>query len=90
MAVYAVTYDLRKPGRNYDDLYKELKKFSNWCHYLESSWFVVSDRTSLQVHDQVKPRMDSNDGLVVSEIRKGNSAWTGLEQKVSDWMKQNL
>jgi hypothetical protein len=34
--------------------------------------------------------MDSNDGLVVHEVRKGNAAWSGISQKISDWMKQHL
>jgi hypothetical protein len=46
VAVYAVDYDLRKPGRNYDDLYKELMKFVAYCHVLQSFWFVVSDRSA--------------------------------------------
>jgi hypothetical protein len=90
MAVYAVDYDLRKPGRNYDDLYKELQKFPGYCPVLESFWFIVSERTAVQVHDQLKPRMDANDGLVVHEVRKSNAAWSGLKSNVTEWMKKYL
>lgn len=90
MATYVVNYDLRKPGRNYEDLFKELKKFQHWCHFLESAWFVISDRTASQVHAQLRQRIDSGDGLVVTEIRRGNSAWVGLTDEVSAWLKSHL
>jgi phage pi2 protein 07 len=91
VAVYAVDYDLRKPGRNYDDLYKELKKFAVGGAILSSpsgSSSRIARRS--QVHNQLKPRMDVNDGLVVHEARRSNAAWSGIQKDVSDWMEKYL
>lgn len=40
MALYIISYDLREPDRDYTGLYDALKGFSNWWHYLESTWII--------------------------------------------------
>ncbi len=89
MDSYLVSYDLRKPGRNYDELYDELKSFANWAHPLESLWVVVSEQSSTQIRDRLWRWLDENDGLLV--VKSSNSgAWIGLSQKVSEWLKEHL
>lgn len=90
MPIYMVTYDLRTPGQQYDDLYGRIKQYAAWCHALESVWFVASKGTATQVRDELLRLIDSNDGLVVTSITKGNSAWTGLTDEIGKWLKDNL
>ena len=42
--VYCVSYDLKKPDRNYDDLIKELKSFGIWWHQTGSVWIIVTSK----------------------------------------------
>lgn len=56
MQTYLISYDLRKPGRNYDGLYKAIKSFSIWARPLESFWVVVSTQSSATIRDQLEHR----------------------------------
>jgi len=91
MATYLVNYDLRKPGRNYDDLLKRLREYPSWCRFLESSWFVVANDVSTSgVRDELAKYIDSGDGLLVMDASHDSAAWLGLSSTISDWVKQNL
>ena len=40
MTSMIIEYDLRSPGRNYDELYKAIKSYGVWAHITESTWFI--------------------------------------------------
>ncbi len=86
--VYAVTYDLRAPSRDYKGLYEVLKSFPHWWHFLESTWLVVADSTPKQVHERLLPHLDANDIVLVIEVK--NNKWGVLPQKAWEWIDANL
>ena len=67
MALYTLSYDLRKQ-RDYQKLYDELKKF-NAIRILESIWCFNRFNTSASgLRDHFTQFMDSDDGLLVTEV----------------------
>jgi hypothetical protein len=67
MALYFFTYDLRKK-RDYETLYNELEKF-NAVRILESTWcFRRKDMSSKDLRDHFRQFVDTDDGLIVSEV----------------------
>jgi hypothetical protein len=78
MAVYMLSYDLRQPGRNYRDLYDELRRLDG-VRVLESVWLVDVTQTAMQVRDAVETYLDRNDGVLVLEITQ-----------FADWAYSNL
>lgn len=75
MALYFLTYDLRKQ-KNYQVLYDELKKF-NAVRILESTWcFKRINTNSEGLRDYFKNYIDSDDGIIVSEISDWASSRT--------------
>lgn len=89
MWTLCITYDLRKPGRDYSDLYTYLKSFSDWCHPVESVLLVNTDKSPKAVRDEVWKYMDDNDGLLVFRAASPG-AWAGLSDEISKWLKDNL
>ena len=87
MARYIITYDLRAPGKNYDELYKRIKSYRSWKQITESSWGVATTQSSRQIRDYLKEALDSNDKLLVGIL--GTSSWTGLPNDVTKWLKDN-
>lgn len=83
-----ITYDLCAPGRNYDDLYKAIKSYGTWAHITESTWFVKTADSCIQIRDNLLSRVDSNDRLFVGELT-GTAAWYNVICN-SDYMKDNL
>lgn len=85
---YIISYDLCQPGRNYDKLYQALRSFPNWGRLTESTWAVVTSKTTVEIRDLLNQYIDSNDRLIV--VLGGQSAaWTHLLAS-NEWLIENL
>lgn len=85
MGTYLITYDLDKPGQNYERLWNAIKKaFPTWFHALESVWIVESALKAEQIRDHLRAFIDSNDKLLVARMTT-DTAWYGLGE--TDWMR---
>lgn len=88
MRAYAINYDLKAPGRNYEGLYAAIKELGTWWHYLESMWIV---KTSLEVNgvwERLARHLDENDRLLVIEVRCNAQGW--LPKEAWDWIHKNV
>lgn len=87
---YLVSYDLNKPGKNYDDLYKAIENASNgvWCKPLRSVYIINSSLSAKAIYDRLTPCLDSNDLVLVIEVTR-NSYWY-LNKEISDYLQKML
>ncbi|HLX08941.1 MAG TPA: hypothetical protein VKY89_13895 [Thermoanaerobaculia bacterium] len=88
MHIYNVSYDLKKPGRNYAALFTELKRIGDWWHYLESTWLIATDETASQVWNRISPAIDQNDRVLIIEVVNNTNGW--LTQEAWDWINQHF
>jgi len=88
MAIYAISYDLKKPGQNYDDLYEELKSFGGYWHYLDSIWLVSTDLSADQMSERMKIHTDANDFFLIIRVVADYQGW--LPKEAWDWIHQNI
>ncbi len=72
MKSYIVTYDLMKPGQNYDSLIAAIKKLPS-CSVLLSAWLIRSSSSAREIYDYLRQYMDSGDFVLVAELVPGNS-----------------
>lgn len=85
--VFSITYDLRKPNRNYDELYRGIQSFGYWWHQTGSAWIIAAkNKNPLEIRDYLKQFMDADDKLFVIAVQKSWAA-IGFSQKEYDWMK---
>jgi hypothetical protein len=90
MAKFLVSYDLRKPGRDYTELFKAIKaKANGWAHPAESVWLIGSDDSAAGVCNALKAHVDPNDGLIVIELGR-DWATIGIDSQQTAWMQQHL
>lgn len=85
--VILVTYDLQKPGRNYDVLYEALRKAgTSWARPVESVWLLDTGKAAEVIHDELRPHVDANDRLFVVELKPH---WWGsnLPTEVMEWLR---
>lgn len=75
MKFYAVIYDLRQPGRKYNELYDAIKNVAgigNWQHPMESFWLLsVSELSHLNANilfDTFRKHIDENDSIMVCKM----------------------
>lgn len=90
MKLFAITYDLKQPGRNYTELYESIKTLAaenEWQHPLESSWVVrVGDAETVDnVVTRLRAVMDVTDSLFVVDIT-GCSYQGWLPKSFWEWM----
>lgn len=88
MTSMIIEYDLRSPGRNYDELYKAIKSYSVWAHITESTWFIKTSESCVQVRDKLLAHMDGNDRIFVA-VLTGAAAWSNVLCD-SEYLKKNL
>lgn len=88
MTSMIIEYDLRTPGRNYDELYKAIKAYGVWAHITESTWFIKTSESCVQVRDKLLAQMDSNDRIFVAALT-GAAAWSNVRCN-SEYLKENL
>lgn len=96
MKFYAIIYDLRQPGRKYNELYDAIKTYAgddNWQHPMESFWVVAFSNFNTEVsadsiHAELRKHIDNNDSIIVCKLDISDmqgwmpkSLWTWIKDK---------
>jgi hypothetical protein len=82
-----ISYDLRKPGRNYDSLYSAIKAYGTYASPTESMWLISTNQGANDVRVNLQKHIDPNDKLIVMTY---GGYWAGtqsLGQAILDWLK---
>ena len=90
MKTLLIGYDLNKSGQNYDELIEQLKSYSKWWHYLDSTWLIKTDDDHKKVRTDLRALIDSNDELLVIDVSGDAAAWAGFSDRAGTWLKENL
>lgn len=81
MNLHSVSYDLLTPGKDYATLYTRLQGLGA-RRVLFSQWMLKSTMTAVQLRDDLKRYIDSNDRLLVINTTDGSMAWTTLQADI--------
>ena len=68
--IYAINYDLKKPGRDYTGLYQAIKACGAWWHYLGSTWLIDTNLDAEGIWKRLYTHFDENDRAVVIGVTK--------------------
>lgn len=92
MKTLLVAYDLKSPGQDYKPVYEYLKGYVTYWHHLDSTWLIKTDRSAVDVRDDLTALADSNDKILVLEVSSSAYAWFGFsgEGNGGPWMKKNF
>lgn len=81
---YLINYDLHAPEQNYEELIKAIKKYDH-VKICRSCWAVETTKTAVQIRDELKQCIDSNDVLFVC----GLGTWASRNLKeAADWLNK--
>jgi hypothetical protein len=87
--IYAINYDLKKPGRDYSGLYEAIKSCGGaWWHDLGSTWLVDTTRSAAGIWELLKPHVDQNDNMLIIGVTSDYSGW--LSEQAWNWMNSRL
>jgi hypothetical protein len=92
---FAIVYDLRQPGRKYDELYAAIKETAGddkWQHPMESFWVVAfsdySDWDTESLYNTLRKYIDDNDSLFITRIDSiKHQGW--MPKSFWAWFKEN-
>jgi hypothetical protein len=86
--LYVVSYDLKKPGKDYIGLWEQLQHSPNWWHYLESTWLIVTSESPSQVYNRLAAHLDSGDRILI--IEAGNHIYGWLSKEAWEWIYREI
>jgi hypothetical protein len=86
--VYVVSYDLRKPGKDYTGLTEQLRYSPRWWHYLASTWLIATEESASQLYNRLAAHLDKNDSILI--IEAGNHAQGWLPKDAWEWIYREL
>ena len=87
MPVFLVTYDLKKPGQDYSDVLKFIRKYPN-VRLSESSYAIQIDASAENIVKSIRQYMDQNDFVYVIALHRPYSGFG--PQNTNDWLESNL
>lgn len=86
--ILSISYDLKKPGRNYDDLYETIKSARSWAHAMDSLWFISTGESVETWSNRLRQVMDQNDWLFVVDIT-GQSCNGWMKKEIWEWLEKH-
>ncbi|MHB1260184.1 MAG: hypothetical protein ACYC2H_00565 [Thermoplasmatota archaeon] len=85
MTVYQISYDLNRPGQDYDAVIKAIKDIGAWAHPLKSMWFVDTQLNAQGLNALMRKYLDGSDRLFISRVTADHAGW--LESEVVEWLR---
>lgn len=86
---YIITYELHRPGQNYEELIRRIKSYGTWARLGGSDYVIISTQTAVQIRDYLSGAIDYNDSIFVGTLM-APAAWNGMTDEVSNWLRNNL
>lgn len=86
--IFSISYELQKPGQNYDVLYETIESAQSWCHPMTSHWFIRTEQSVQTWYEKLRKVMDQNDFIFVVDIT-GQARQGWLPQTACDWFNEN-
>lgn len=89
MYVYIISFDLVKPGQNYDKIIELIKQYNVWAKLGTTTYLVQTSHSAVELRDNLKTAIDSNDKLFVGKVTRP-AAWSNMSEDVSKWIKEKF
>lgn len=83
--IYAINYDLKRPGQNYDELYKAIRSCGETWHYLGSTWLIDTPLAADSIWQRLRSHVDTNDFFLIVGVTRDYSGW--LPKAAWEWIR---
>lgn len=81
MHLQVVSYDLNRPGQDYQSLFTRLQQLGA-KRILYSQWMLTTSMTAVELRDDLQRFIDSSDMLLVIDATNAPMAWTSLKVEI--------
>lgn len=87
--VYVIAYDLKEPNTpaDYAKIIDAIKAYGTWMRLEQSVWLIDSEKTAIQLRDELREQIRSKDVLFIAPI---GGAWAArnLGDNRKTWLDQ--
>ena len=91
MSVYLVAFQIDEDNmenENYDDFAEALQEYDGYCQIFDNLWFVCSDGSADDVHEDLVQYLYDGDYILITEM--GDDYRGFLPENVVDWLNENI
>ena len=91
MSVYLVAFQLDEDNvehQNYDEFIEALEEYDGYCQIFDNLWFVCSDGSADDVHEDLVQYLYDGDFILITEM--GDDYRGFLPENVVDWLNENI
>ena len=87
MSVYVLTYELSQREEEYSDLWMFISSRYDWCHYIESTWFISTDENVEEIYKRLRPFF-KGDNFIIAKIENNKQGW--LPRTAWKWFRDKF
>ena len=91
MSVYLVAYQIDEDNmenQDYDDFVDALQEYDGYCQIFDNLWFVCSDDSADDVHEDLVQHLYDGDFILITEM--GDDYRGFLPESAVDWLNENI
>ena len=91
MSVYLVAFQIDEDNmenQNYDDFAEALEEYDGYCQIFDNLWFVCSDGSADDVHEDLVQHLYDGDYILITEM--GDDYRGFLPESAVDWLNENI
>ena len=91
MSVYLVAFQIDEDNmenQNYDDFAEALQEYDGYCQIFDNLWFVCSDGSADDVHEDLVQHLYDGDYILITEM--GDDYRGFLPESAVDWLNENI
>ncbi len=91
MSVYLVAYQIDEDNmenQDYDDFVDALQEYDGYCQIFDNLWFVCSDGSANDVHEDLVQHLYDGDFILITEM--GDDYRGFLPESAVDWLNENI
>ena len=86
---YHLSYDIvGGSDEDYEDLFKQIRKFPAYSHVLKSSWIVSSNKSASVIRDELTNAISADIRILVTGMRGNDAAF--MQKSKVNYLVKNL
>lgn len=90
MKSYLVTYSLKSYTKHYTPLSERLKRFPRWAKLFQRTWVICSSLPVGKIRTILSNTIEDEGRIFVVEISDSHWAALNIDDRVVEWMKENI
>lgn len=83
-----ISYDLNKPGQDYEELIAAIKDYGTWAKLLKSAWLIYTTSNSQGIYNNLSKYLDKNDTIFINLVTSDYFGY--FDKEVIEWMKNKV